>query len=212
MEIKYPQLIKVQHSKRGVRTQTIVMISIIIALSALLCMSARAEAPRVIYSPNERVTVMEREDGGFDKVIYDAKNGIAVREADNPYTFIPISDSEYEELRWILALEAQTEGLVGEIACCEAIFNRVLSQKNNWGQKNGLHGVLSMKKQFSTYKLIGSPKAYAVPGELEDDAISETIRRGRSILPSYSYVYFDSLGGVNGINKFRLGAHTFGEE
>lgn len=141
------------------------------------------------------------------ETVETASNNMEIVE--NPYQTIPISDAEFEELRWVLALEAQGEGLEGEIAVCEAIFNRVLST-SNWG--SGVHGVLSRRGQFSTYKLIGSRKAWARPGELEDDAISECLRRGPSVLPSMKYVYFDSKGGVNGRNKVRIGHHTFGAE
>lgn len=174
MEIKYPNLIKVHHSRRGYPMRDIVMIVIIAILSLLLCMSARAET------------------------------------VNNPYQIIPISDEDFVELRWVLALEAQGEGYTGEVACCEAIFNRCLSQKNNWG--GNLHGVLSKKKQFSSYKYIGSSKAWAVPGEMEDDVISEVLRRGLTVLPSYDYVYFDSRGGVNGSKHIKIGRHTFGKE
>ena len=126
---------------------------------------------------------------------------------DNPYQTIEISEEEFTELRWVLALEAQSQGLEGEIACCEVVFNRVLS--GNWGI--GVHGVLSKKGQFSTYRMIGSGKAWAKPGELEDDAISECLRRGPSILPDMKYVYFDT-GRKNGIRNIKIGRHWFGAE
>ena len=126
---------------------------------------------------------------------------------ENPYLTIQISDEEYEELRWVLALEAQTEKLDGEIAVCEVIFNRVLS--GHWG--DGVHGVLSKKGQFSTYKMIGSKKAWATPGQLEDDAISECLRQGPKLMPDMKYVYFDT-GRKNGSRNFRLGHHWFGSE
>ena len=128
----------------------------------------------------------------------------------NPYASIEISDEEFKELRWVVALEAQGEGFYGECAVVEAIFNRVLSDVHDWG--GNVHGVLSKKGQFSTYKRIGSSKAWAKPGELEDDAISEVIRKGPSILPSMRYVYFDSKGGVNGKDRIKIGGHTFGRE
>ena len=131
------------------------------------------------------------------------------QETKNPYQTIDISDAEFEELRWVVALEAQGEGFVGEKAVIEAIFNRRLSQRD-WGQS--VHGVLSKKGQFSTYRMIGSKKAWCTPGEMEDDAISEVIRTGPSVLPSMKYVFFDSKGGVNGRNKIKIGHHTFGEE
>ena len=132
---------------------------------------------------------------------------------DNPYLTIPISDEEYEELRWVIALEAQGEvekyGIEAEIAVCETIFNRVLSPKD-WG--TGVHGVLAKKGQFATYRYIGSRKAWCKPGQLEDDAISECLRQGPKVLPSMKYVFFDSKGGVNGYQKVKLGHHTFGAE
>lgn len=127
---------------------------------------------------------------------------------ENPYQTIQISESEYQELRWVLALAAQGEGLEGEILCCEVIFNRVLSPKN-WGA--GVHGVLSMGGQFVEYKYINSKRAWAFPGEMEDDAISECLRRGPSMLPDMKYVYFDT-GRKNGSRNIKIGRHWFGAE
>lgn len=126
---------------------------------------------------------------------------------NNPYLGITISDDEAEELRWVLALEAQGEGFEGEIAVCEVIFNRVLSGR--WGE--GIHGVLSKKGQFSTYKMIGSKRAWCRPGQVEDDAISECMRRGPQTLPDMAYVYFDT-GAKNGKRNIRIGHHWFGAE
>lgn len=126
---------------------------------------------------------------------------------NNPYLGITISDEEANELRWVLALEAQGEGFEGEIAVCEVIFNRVLSGR--WGE--GIHGVLSKKGQFSTYKYIGSRKAWCTPGQVEDDAISECIRRGPEKLPDMTYVYFDT-GAKNGSRNIKIGHHWFGAE
>ena len=136
--------------------------------------------------------------------------GIAPGEiVENPYQTIQMTDSEYNELLWVLALEAQTEGQKGEEACLEVIFNRVLSQKNNWG--GSIHGVLSKRGQFSTYKLIGTSKVWAVPGEMERKAIDEVMNNGQHILPDMSYVYFDT-GKKNGKRNIRIGRHWFGAE
>ena len=181
--MKYPNLLQAQRTRRNNINIWHVIASVIIAL-VLMMMAAsasRAETVEVGIAPGEMV--------------------------DNPYQTIPISDAEYEELRWVLALEAQGEGLTGEIACCEVIFNRVLSGR--WG--TGVHGVLSKRGQFSTYKLIGSRKAWAHPGELEDDAISECLRQGLKILPDEKYVYFDT-GRKNGRRNVKIGNHWFGAE
>ena len=129
----------------------------------------------------------------------------------NPYQQIALTttEAEWRELEWVTALEAGNQGLEGEIRVVEAIFNRVLSPKN-WG--NTVHEVLSKKGQFSTYRYIGSSKAWKTPGQLESDAIAECIARGPYYLPSTKYVYFDSKGGVNGFDTVRYRGHWFSRE
>lgn len=197
-------------------SEIVLLIILAFACAALVdVMTARADTPKQIIN-GEYITVITTDNGLSDALEITEVPPInrlseALEQADiveNPYQTISMTDAEAEELRWVIALEAQGEGLEGEIAVCEAIFNRVLS--GHWGV--GVHGVLSMKGQFSTYKHIGSSKAWAVPGQLEDDAISECMRRGPSTLPSMKYVYFDSMGGVNGRNKIRIGHHVFGAE
>lgn len=193
MTFKYPMLVKGFKSHRNRRLWVKPIIYILIGFTFALVASTAVKA-------DDSVVVGIAPGESEVKIL---------NIVDNPYQTIQISESEFEELRWVLALEAQGEGLEGEIACCEAIFNRVLSP-NNWGI--GVHGVLSKKGQFSTYRYIGSKKAWAKPGEMEDDAISECLRSGCRILPSMKYVYFDSKGGVNGRNKVKIGHHTFGAE
>ena len=193
MTFKYPMLVKGFKSHRNRRLWVKPIIYILIGFAFALVASTAVKA-------DDSVVVGIAPGESEVKIL---------NIVDNPYQTIQISESEFEELRWVLALEAQGEGLEGEIACCEAIFNRVLSP-NNWGI--GVHGVLSKKGQFSTYKYIGSKKAWAKPGEMEDDAISECLRSGCRILPSMKYVYFDSKGGVNGRKKVKIGHHTFGAE
>lgn len=204
--MEHPELLQAYRSNRNRINAGYVIACVIFA--ALIVMIAASTAHAETYKElQERYSKVEV---GIAPPESNASNALATMEVvENPYQTIQISDAEFEELRWVLALEAQGEGLEGEIAVCEAIFNRVLSA-SNWGA--GVHGVLSKKGQFSTYRLIGSRKAWAKPGELEDDAISECLRRGPSILPSMKYVYFDSKGGVNGRNKIKLGHHTFSAE
>ena len=189
----HPELLQAYRSRRNRRSMmetAHLVLSAVIALVLVVMMAAsvRAETVEVGIGPGEELPQAEI--------------------VENVYQTIPISDSEFEELRWVLALEAHSEGLQGIQACCEVVFNRVLSPK--W--PNSVHEVLSQRGQFSTYKLIGSRKAWAVPGELEDDAISECLRSGPSGLPSMKYVYFDSKGGVNGRNTIKLGRHYFSRE
>jgi hypothetical protein len=181
-----------------------VLIGVIFIAAA--CITAYAEEPvMTIYTDAYMEAMNAREMEVGIAPGEDLPQGEVV---DNAYMTIPISDEEARELRWVLALEAQGEGLRGEMAVCEAIFNRVLSPR--W--PDTVHGVLAQRGQFSTYKRIGSSRAWAVPGEAEDDAISEVLRTGPSILPDMKYVYFDSVGGVNGRRKVKLGKHTFGAE
>ena len=209
--MEHPELLQAYRSRKK-RFKIGHLIASVIIAGLLICMAAFASRAETYQELQDRYGKVEV---GIAPGEYESNVKLIETEAnqtemvENPYQTIPISDAEFEELRWTLALEAQGEGLTGEIAVCEAIFNRVLSQKN-WG--GSVHGVLSKKGQFSTYRLIGSRKAWAKPGELEDDAISECLRRGPSVLPSMKYVYFDSKGGVNGRNKVKIGNHTFGAE
>lgn len=201
--MEHPELLKAYRSNRNRANAGYVIACVIFA--ALIVMIAASTAHAGTYEE------LQKKYGTVEVGIAPPEsNALATMEVvENPYQTIPISDSEFEELRWVLALAAQGEGLEGEIACCEVIFNRVLSPKN-WGA--GVHGVLARKGQFVEYKHIAKKSAWAFPGEMEDKAISECLRRGPSILPSMKYVYFDSKGGVNGRNKIKLGHHTFGAE
>ena len=204
--MEHPELLQAYRSNRNRVNVGYVIACVIFAVLIVMiaASTARAETYQQLQERYSKVEV------GIAPPESNTSNALATMEVvENPYQTIQISDSEFNELRWVLALEAPGEGLEGEIAVCEAIFNRVLST-SNWGA--GVHGVLSKKGQFSTYRLIGSRKAWARPGELEDDAINECLRRGPSVLPSMKYVYFDSKGGVNGRNKIKLGHHTFGAE
>lgn len=85
MDIKYPKLINVYHSKKHIQKRVVVMAAAIIVLSILLCMSARADVVGKAYA------------------MQTVEVGVAPPEAEavaNPYQTIPISDSEFNELRW----------------------------------------------------------------------------------------------------------------
>lgn len=118
------------------------------------------------------------------------------------YSSITISDSEMEELRRIVAAEAQTQSMEGRRAVVEVIFNRVLSPE----YPDTVHGVLSQKGQFATWKYMHSRW---VEPELADAAIAYVMENGRTVLPDTSYLYFDT-SGVNGRKHIKIGAHYFG--
>lgn len=116
----------------------------------------------------------------------------------NPYQELAArtTDEEWRLLEQILALEANTEKLIGKRAVVEVIFNRCLSSKWSapWGGNN-IKDVIYARGQFSSVKYLSHP--YATPGQEESDAIAETIAAGPSILPSVDYTYF-SRGKSNG--------------
>ena len=119
------------------------------------------------------------------------------------YSAIQMTEDEAQLLRSILALESQGEGLDGQKAVVEVIFNRVLSDK--W--PDSVEDVIYQKGQFATVKYLKRP--YAIPGEAEDDAISEVLRETTTVLPDTRYVYFDTRG-VNGKGHVRINHHVFG--
>lgn len=126
-------------------------------------------------------------------------------ENDNPYCQIKLTDQEARELELILAMEAQDEPYEGQRAVVEVIFDRVLSED----YPDTVHGVLSQKGQFATWKYIDRP--YNTPTEEQCDAIAETMARGPEILPSTRYVFFctSKRGWMHDCVK--IGHHYFGK-
>lgn len=208
--MEHPELLQAYRSRRHKVKIIQIIVSVILAvlITMLAASAAHAEKYKELQDRYQKVEVgiAPGEHESTVKILETAPNTMEIVE--NPYQTIRISDSEYEELRWVLALAAQREGLEGEILCCEVIFNRVLSPKN-WG--TGVHGVLAMSGQFVEYKYINSIRAWAFPGETEDKAISECLRRGPSGLPDMKYVYFDT-GKKNGSRNIKIGHHWFGAE
>lgn len=196
--------------RHDVKTAVIILIAALLTVGLVKAYSA---TPYIDGSTGEWVIEIDTQDNAIDineaPPINDISNALDALD-NNPYLGITFTDDEAQELRWVLALAAQGEGFEGEICCCEVVFNRILSRRD-WGQKNGLHGVLSMKGQFTEYRYINSRKAWAVPGQMEDDAISECMRRGPSSLPDIHYVYFDT-GKKNGKRNIKIGNHWFGAE
>ena len=117
------------------------------------------------------------------------------------YANISMSEDEQNLLRAILALESHGEGLEGQKAVVEVIFNRVRSDE--WA--NSVHDVIYQKGQFATVKYLNDP--YVLPDEAEDDAISEVLRETETVLPT-DYVYF-STKKVNGKDFIKINHHWF---
>ena len=128
----------------------------------------------------------------------------ATQTASTVYGGISLSEEDYDLLRRILALEAddKTEGLEGQKAVVEVIFNRMLSDRF----PDTLQGVIYERGQFATVKHLKKP--YNLPGEEEDDAISEVLRETTTVLPSTDYVFF-SRGKSNGRAFVKINHHWF---
>ena len=122
----------------------------------LLVMISRADvAPRVIYQDD--ITGKTAEVGiapGVNIYAPDCDEEPINDESSiqNEYSGISISPLEMEELKQIVAAEAQTQSMEGREAVVEVIFNRVLSPE--W--PNTVHGVLSQRGQFATWKMRGA--------------------------------------------------------
>ena len=130
----------------------------------------------------------------------------------NPYKDILMTDSEREDLKWVLALECKGEPEAGRKACLEEIFNRAL--RRDW-KGNTVGEIISAPGQFKGYEyyanyLSGKLKLedlYAYPDESEDEIIDYVLTHGRTILPE-DYVYF-ATSKVNGRDFIQIGRHYF---
>ena len=181
------------------------------AMMAALAMTARAEVIAEIHTDKGMESAIEIQEGppivmNRDDDTQNAPDAPEATEtAPAVYKDISVSEEEFALLRSILALEADyaTEGFDGQKAVVEVVFNRVLSDK--W--PNTVADVIYQKGQFSTVKYLKKP--YNLPGEHEDDAISEVLRETETVLPDTRYVYFDRKG-KNGKDHVRLNHHVFG--
>lgn len=121
---------------------------------------------------------------------------------ENPYASIQMTEQEYEELRLIVSAEAQTEGNIGMAAVTQVIFNRLLSDE--W--PNTIHGVLSQRGQFATWKR----HSWAVP-YMADEAIEAVMDNGLIVLDNTDYVYFSRGKQSYARNHIKIGRHWFGK-
>lgn len=117
------------------------------------------------------------------------------------YKDIQVSEEDAVLLEQIIWAEANNQNFKGQKACCEVIFNRVLSDE--W--PDTIYDVLSQRGQFVTWKNRGKAK----PTEVQSDVISEVLRETETVLPDTSYVYFDTKG-KNGRDHVRIQDHAFG--
>ena len=196
-----------QHKKAGppIMAYVVIGITTFMVMMAITAAVAYADvAPRVIYQDD--ITGKTAEVGiapGVNVYVPDCDELISDESStQNEYSGISISDSEMEELKRIVAAEAQTQSLEGREAVVEVIFNRVLSDE--W--PNTVHGVLSQKGQFATWRMRN--QSWVVP-DAATAAIEYVLEHGRTVLPDTSYVYFDTKGR-NGKGHIRIQDHWFG--
>ena len=217
-----------QHPRKN-HTQTLLKIaSVVIAITIVAVvsrLSARADvAPKVIYQGadiigktaevgiapgvsvyvpgancDESATQITTEQANINTKQQESATS---RTKQHEYSSIVISAAEMQELKAIVAAEAQTQSMEGREAVVEVIFNRVLSPE----YPNTVHGVLSQSGQFATWKLRNA--SWVVP-DAATAAIEHVIENGRTVLPDTSYVYFDTRG-VNGRKHIKIGEHYFG--
>ena len=203
-----------QHPRTGA-TQTVLKIASVIIAIVIVAVVARLDAradiaPRIIYPDIIGKTAEVGIAPGVSVYVPGANceetstqdTAEAAARATHEYSNISISDSEMEELKRIVAAEAQTQSMEGREAVVEVIFNRVLDPRF----PDTVHGVLSQKGQFATWKMQYS--SWVVP-DAAVAPIEWVLEHGRTVLPDTSYVYFDTRG-VNGRKHIKIGAHYFG--
>ena len=169
-----------------------------------------AATPYIDGKTGEWVIEINTQDNAVDIAEAPPINRIsdaleAAETAPAVYRDINLSESDYDLLRRIVALESKGEIFSGQKAVVEVIFNRILSKK--W--PDDLESVIYQKRQFATVKYLKKP--YAVPGEAEDDAISEVLRETATELPDTDYTYF-STHKVNGRAFVKIGNHYFSKD
>ena len=215
----YKSEYKRQHPRRRKPMQTLLkIISVVITITIVAVvsrLSARADiAPAVIHQGADIIgktaevgiapgVSMYVPGANCDETSTQNTAEAAAASAAYEYSSITISDSEMEELKRIVAAEAQTQSMEGREAVVEVIFNRVLSPE----YPDSVHGVLSQKGQFATWKLRNA--SWVVP-DAATAAIERVMSEGRTVLPDTSYVYFDTKG-TNGRKHIKIGAHYFGK-
>lgn len=172
--------------------------------------TAHAATPYIDGKTGEWVIEIDTKDNAVDIAEAPPINRLsdaleAAETAPAVYRGINLSESDYDLLRRIVALESKGEIFRGQKAVVEVIFNRILSKK--W--PDDLESVIYQKRQFATVKYLKKP--YAVPGEAEDDAISEVLRETETELPDTDYTYF-STHKVNGRAFVKIGNHYFSKD
>lgn len=201
-----------RHEKLYIRLLITVEIIWIMLLTCLLIagiqvITARADEPRQIINGEYVIAEIHTQDDAIDineaPPIGDVSVALeATDSASTVYGDISLTADDFDLLRRIMALEGHTEGHDGLKAIAEVVFNRMRSEKF----PDTLEGVIYQRGQFATVRYLKKP--YVLPGEAEDDAISEVLRETETVLPSTDYVFF-SRGKSNGQAFVKINHHWF---
>ena len=169
--------------------------------------TARADEPNIIMGGEYVIAEIHTQDDAIDITEAPPINRLsdaleATDSAPTVYGDISLSQDDFDLLRRIMALEGHTEGHDGLKAIAEVVFNRMRSDRF----PDTLQDVIYQKGQFATVRYLKKP--YVLPGEAEDDAISEVLRETETVLPSTDYVFF-SRGKSNGTAFVKINHHWF---
>lgn len=199
------ELEKMRNEKLYIRLLVIVEVVWIALLTcALIAMiqviTARADEPKMIINGQYVIDITEAPPINDVSSALDAQD--ATIAASTVYGDISLTAEDFDLLRRIMALEGHTEGHEGLKGIAEVVFNRMRSDRF----PNTLSEVIYQRGQFTTVKYLSNP--YVLPGEAEDDAISEVLRETETTLPSTDYVFF-SRGKSNGRAFIKINHHWF---
>ena len=205
----YKMEYKRQHPRTGA-TQTVLKIASVIITIVIVAVVARLDAradiaPRIIYPDITGKTAEVGIAPGVSVYVPGANcdEAEAAARATHEYSNISISDSEMEELKRIVAAEAQTQSMEGREAVVEVIFNRVLDPRF----PDTVHGVLSQKGQFATWRM--QYNSWVVP-DAAVAPIEWVLEHGRTVLPDTGYLYFSRGKSKYGTDWIKIQDHWFG--
>lgn len=226
---EHPELLQAEKHKRG--DIGIVLMTLVFAVLMIVAMitTARAEDSDEVIA----VIYSEKDEGdsfaqNVDKAsTSDEKAGLQVEANNyslesvpcdsgasgasegqictNPYAEIAknMSLEEIDLALRVMWAEANNQGVVGNRAVLEVIFNRCMSGDF----PNDVYHVLSQRKQFSTWSdAVNHRVSYTA---VQTDAM-QLVTKETPVLPSTAYVYFSRNKHSWMHNCIKIGAHWFG--
>lgn len=198
----------------GIITALMILLFFVLIIFRMATEPAYAyEMPEPVYTVDDSRPIVD-----YERLIVESPK----RLYDKSVT--QMSEQEYDELTRIVNLESHTEDMIGQMAVVEVVFNRTQTK----GFKNTIHGVLSQKGQFTTWKMRNKAKVT----QMQIDAIEAVIAEEESILAPYveegkrigtvdkravptDYVFFctpeayEKVGIRYMFNPIKVGGHIF---